>query len=217
MDSEQGSYIFNKSGHPSLLAMAEDRMDTGGASPVLDGMAWQESAPPTVSANGAFPPVSGHSLPAVIRGDEDDAMGGPTPAASSPSSGTSAFRRFAAPEQPAPVAGTSGRVASGDHLPPNPARNRGPGIVRSATTSLVDMYRRCNPSQFAYSHGANPKRSLTKPTNGTKNDGHDNENSDLILYVNDVLINHQPSSGICRRYVIQEMLGQGTFGQVRKI
>ena len=86
--------------------------------------------------------------------------------------------------------------------------------MRGVTTSLVETYRRCNPLKFSYAPGSHPKRSLTKPSEGTKNDGHDNENSDLILYVNDALINHQPNNGICRRYVIQEMLGQGTFGQV---
>lgn len=54
-----------------------------------------------------------------------------------------------------------------------------------------------------YNLGSNPKRVLTKPSVGVKNDGYDNENSDLILYVNDVLINHQPSSNICRKYAIQ--------------
>ncbi len=86
--------------------------------------------------------------------------------------------------------------------------------VRRATVLLVETYRRCN-RQYAYNQHANPKRALTKPSNGVRNDGHDNENHDLILYVNDALIN-QNSSGVCRRYVIQEMLGCGTFGQVRR-
>ena len=62
-----------------------------------------------------------------------------------------------------------------------------------------------------YNLGSNPKRVLTKPSVGVKNDGYDNENSDLILYVNDVLINHQPSSNICRKYAIQ-VCEKGAWG-----
>lgn len=44
--------------------------------------------------------------------------------------------------------------------------------------------------------------------------GFDNENSDLVLYVGEALMNHNPSAGISRRYVIQDMLGQ--VGRVGK-
>jgi dual specificity protein kinase YAK1 len=73
---------------------------------------------------------------------------------------------------------------------------------------------------------------LTKPSKGTKNDGYDNEDSDYILYVNDILgsedaghksvevinasfdvANGTPSRS---RYLILDVLGQGTFGQVVK-
>jgi len=50
-----------------------------------------------------------------------------------------------------------------------------------------------------------------------KNDGHDNEHSDLVLYVSDVLVHNNPSNGTSRTYTIQEMLGQvraGAGGQV---
>ncbi|EFJ45990.1 hypothetical protein VOLCADRAFT_30949, partial [Volvox carteri f. nagariensis] len=77
---------------------------------------------------------------------------------------------------------------------------------------LVSVYRSCNDS-YRYSHNANPRRVLTKPSVGVKNDGYDNENSDLIMHVNDVLVNGQPGA-VLRHYVVSEMLGQGTFGQV---
>lgn len=74
---------------------------------------------------------------------------------------------------------------------------------------------------------------LTKPSKGVKNDGYDNEDSDYILYVNDILGNEDnghkyaeiisafSSSSLltlhCRnRYLILDVLGQGTFGQVVK-
>jgi dual specificity protein kinase YAK1 len=71
---------------------------------------------------------------------------------------------------------------------------------------------------------------LTKPSKGVKNDGYDNEESDYILYVNDILgsedsghkydglvIARQHSNLWARnRYLILDVLGQGTFGQVVK-
>ncbi|CAJ0757769.1 23995_t:CDS:2, partial [Entrophospora sp. SA101] len=42
------------------------------------------------------------------------------------------------------------------------------------------------------------------PSKGVKNDGYDNEDSDYILYVNDILGSEE------------DILGQGTFGQVVK-
>jgi dual specificity protein kinase YAK1 len=53
-----------------------------------------------------------------------------------------------------------------------------------------------------------PRRVLTKPSEGTRNEGYDNDNSDLILRVGDTLVNHNPSHGITRHYLIQSMLGQ---------
>jgi dual specificity protein kinase YAK1 len=62
-----------------------------------------------------------------------------------------------------------------------------------------------------------------------KNDGYDNEESDYILYVNDILGSEDsghkydfPYSMECsdhqhrNRYLILDVLGQGTFGQVVK-
>ena len=55
-----------------------------------------------------------------------------------------------------------------------------------ATVRLAETYKRCNPA-FAYSSAFNPRRQLSKPAIAVSNDGHDNENSDLIISVNDVL------------------------------
>lgn len=51
---------------------------------------------------------------------------------------------------------------------------------------------------------------LTKPSKPCGNNGYDNEDCDYILYVNDVL----GSEG--NKYLILDVLGQGTFGQVVK-
>jgi len=54
------------------------------------------------------------------------------------------------------------------------------------TVDLNNTYHRINPV-FRYELSYNPRRVLTKPSKGIKNDGYDNEDSDYILYVNDIL------------------------------
>lgn len=85
--------------------------------------------------------------------------------------------------------------------------------LQALTTHLPSTYRICNPS-FKYESSRNPRRVLTKPSKGVKNDGYDNEDSDYILYVNDILGSEE--SGHKNRYLILDVLGQGTFGQVVK-
>lgn len=85
--------------------------------------------------------------------------------------------------------------------------------LRALTTDLPATYRICNPG-FKYESSRNPRRVLTKPSKGVKNDGYDNEDSDYILYVNDILGSEE--SGHKNRYLILDVLGQGTFGQVVK-
>ena len=60
--------------------------------------------------------------------------------------------------------------------------------LQALTTHLPSTYRICNPA-FKYESSRNPRRVLTKPSKGIKNDGYDNEDSDYILYVNDILGN----------------------------
>ncbi|KAK9373390.1 kinase-like domain-containing protein [Lipomyces chichibuensis] len=83
--------------------------------------------------------------------------------------------------------------------------------LHGLTTDLQSTYRLCNPA-FKYESSRNPRRVLTKPSKGTKNGGYDNDNSDYVLYVNDILGGHD--SHQC--YLILDILGQGTFGQVVK-
>lgn len=85
--------------------------------------------------------------------------------------------------------------------------------LQALTTHLPATYRICNPG-FKYESTRNPRRVLTKPSKGVKNDGYDNEDSDYILYVNDILGSEE--SGHKNRYLILDVLGQGTFGQVVK-
>ncbi|KAH9771261.1 Dual specificity protein kinase YAK1-like [Citrus sinensis] len=87
---------------------------------------------------------------------------------------------------------------------------RKPLVVR-LTKDIVETYQICNPL-FKYSEELNPKRYLTSPSVGVLNDGYDNVNSDLILAVNLVLVNAETQ----RRYIVKDLLGHGTFGQVAK-
>lgn len=86
-----------------------------------------------------------------------------------------------------------------------------PKLLARLTKDIVKTFQICNPA-FQYSEASNPKRFLTSPSIGVLNNGHDNANSDLILHVNLVLINTESK----QRYVVKDMLGQGTFGQVAK-
>ena len=82
--------------------------------------------------------------------------------------------------------------------------------VKALTVHLHHTYHLVNPA-FFYELAFNPRRVLTKPSKPVYNDGYDNEESDYILYVNDWL-----GSEDGNRYLILDVLGQGTFGQVVK-
>ncbi|TFK93712.1 kinase-like protein [Polyporus arcularius HHB13444] len=82
--------------------------------------------------------------------------------------------------------------------------------LKQLTTTIVDTYHICNP-QFKYESTHNPRRVLTKPSKPSHNDGYDNEDYDYILYVNDWLGTDEG-----HKYLILDILGQGTFGQVVK-
>ncbi|KAK2464234.1 hypothetical protein APHAL10511_003691 [Amanita phalloides] len=82
--------------------------------------------------------------------------------------------------------------------------------LHQLTTHILDTYRICNP-HFRYESTHNPRRVLTKPSKPVHNDGYDNEDYDYILYVNDWLGTEEG-----HKYLILDILGQGTFGQVVK-
>ncbi|WWD19562.1 hypothetical protein CI109_104023 [Kwoniella shandongensis] len=92
-------------------------------------------------------------------------------------------------------------VAPGKYLSP----------LKCLTTALPQTYTLANPG-FRYETSENPRRVLTKPSKPVHNDGADNEDWDYILYVNDVLGGEHGGD----RYLILDVLGQGTFGQVVK-
>ncbi|CAK5281785.1 unnamed protein product [Mycena citricolor] len=99
------------------------------------------------------------------------------------------------------IPATSRRMAAdGTYLSP----------LRQLTTNLIETFHICNP-QFRYESAHNPRRVLTKPSKPSHNEGYDNEDYDYILYVNDWLGTEDG-----HKYLILDILGQGTFGQVVK-
>ncbi|KAG5353500.1 hypothetical protein C0989_006314 [Termitomyces sp. Mn162] len=82
--------------------------------------------------------------------------------------------------------------------------------LRQLTTNIVETFHICNPN-FRYESTHNPRRVLTKPSKPAHNDGYDNDDYDYILYVNDWLGTEEG-----HKYLILDILGQGTFGQVVK-
>ena len=83
--------------------------------------------------------------------------------------------------------------------------------VNALSVYLTESYSICQPRKFQYSKSTNPKRVLTKPLEPKFNNGYDNEDSDYILYVNDVLGSEEG-----KKYMVLDLLGSGTFGQVVK-
>ncbi|KAG7192287.1 dual specificity protein kinase yak1 [Scheffersomyces spartinae] len=83
--------------------------------------------------------------------------------------------------------------------------------ANALTIYLTETYSICQPKLFQYSKATNPKRVLTKPLEPKYNNGYDNEDSDYILHVNDVLGTQEG-----RKYIVLDLLGLGTFGQVVK-
>ncbi|KAJ0989800.1 hypothetical protein J5N97_008156 [Dioscorea zingiberensis] len=84
-------------------------------------------------------------------------------------------------------------------------------MVRKLTRDIIGTYQLCDPG-FKCAEPLNVKRFLTSPSVAVLNDGFDNANSDMILYANFVLVNFETR----QRYIVHDMLGQGTFGQVAK-
>ncbi|RIA82219.1 hypothetical protein C1645_513500 [Glomus cerebriforme] len=105
-----------------------------------------------------------------------------------------AFRRVRSKSDLRPVEPTKGVVSP----------------LKALTVHLTSTYQNINP-HFRYDLTCNPRRVLTKPSEGVKNDGADNEDCDYILYVNDILGGEEG-----QKYLILDILGQGTFGQVVK-
>lgn len=61
-------------------------------------------------------------------------------------------------------------------------------FVERLTKGILETFQMCNPN-FKHLEVLNPKHFFTNPSDGIQNNGHDNANSDLILYTDCVLVN----------------------------
>lgn len=78
--------------------------------------------------------------------------------------------------------------------------------LQQMTLNLVSLYQKCNPDFQVFDHL--PQRILTNPAEAVLNNGRDNEEANLICRVHDKLLHGD------KAFVILDLLGTGTFGQV---
>lgn len=83
-------------------------------------------------------------------------------------------------------------------------------LLNALTVAITTLYSLCLQG-FNYQLLRNPRRALTKPSEPKHPGSCDNVNSDYILYVNEVL-----GSEHLRKYLVLDVVGRGTFGQVAK-
>ena len=78
--------------------------------------------------------------------------------------------------------------------------------IKKIIINLVKTYKEIK-SDFSYQEIKNERRSLTFPEKGVKNNNLDNEENNLIVYVNDVI----------NKYHVVDFLGQGISGRVYEV
>mmetsp|Transcript_1458 Transcript_1458/g.1697 ORF Transcript_1458/g.1697 Transcript_1458/m.1697 type:complete len:129 (-) Transcript_1458:79-465(-) len=86
------------------------------------------------------------------------------------------------------------------------------GILQ-VTTHLLKLYKKCCPS-YRYNVSMKPHRILTEiPENCFEfsNNGYDLPNGDYIIRKEDIIISPEGTE-----YLIEDLIGKGTFGQVVK-
>ncbi|ETV92618.1 CMGC/DYRK/YAK protein kinase [Aphanomyces invadans] len=95
--------------------------------------------------------------------------------------------------------------------PESQAGRRGETVLGKLTTHLVDTYFKCGlPS---HEQPKTARRILTKNSQVVSNNGWDNSDNNIVLRVRD-LLEVQSNTGVTRTFVVLDLLGQGTFGQV---
>ncbi|RHY12533.1 hypothetical protein DYB25_002249, partial [Aphanomyces astaci] len=91
------------------------------------------------------------------------------------------------------------------------ATARGHTVLAKLTTHLVDTYSKCGLPRHEQPKTA--RRLLTKNSQVVANNGWDNCDNNIVLRVRDLLDVHT-RSGVAKTFVVLDLLGQGTFGQV---
>ncbi|RHY91722.1 hypothetical protein DYB35_011063, partial [Aphanomyces astaci] len=91
------------------------------------------------------------------------------------------------------------------------ATAHGHTTLAKLTTHLVDTYSKCGLPRHEQPKTA--RRLLTKNSQVVANNGWDNCDNNIVLRVRDLLDVHT-DSGVAKTFVVLDLLGQGTFGQV---
>ncbi|KAH9128102.1 hypothetical protein LEN26_000214 [Aphanomyces euteiches] len=93
----------------------------------------------------------------------------------------------------------------------NPTEAKAPRLVVKLTTELAQTYSNCGLP--CHSQPKTTRRVLTTNSQVVGNNGWDNSDNNIVLRVRD-LIEVESSWGYARTFVVLDLLGQGTFGQV---
>lgn len=114
---------------------------------------------------------------------------------------------------PSGISKTTPDTKSMSHISrPIPMKPCKRGVVLM-TQHLLEFYKKCSPS-YQYDPNTKPHRILTEiPENCYEffNNGNDLPNGDYIIKKDDIIISPEGTE-----YLIEELIGKGTFGQVIK-
>ena len=83
-------------------------------------------------------------------------------------------------------------------------------FLSSVTVNLLGTFQSCE-ANYLYDLTQSPRRVLTHPSEPVYNSGFDNEKWDYIIHFNDIIGEMEG-----HRYLVLDLLGHGTFGQVVK-
>ena len=82
-----------------------------------------------------------------------------------------------------------------------PIKTRNNNPVSLLTSKLLSTYKSTNPN-YLFFEEMKPRRDLTDPNEGVNNEGRDNINNDLIVFVGDSIVNKTVE------YVVVDILGK---------
>lgn len=85
--------------------------------------------------------------------------------------------------------------------------------LKGATTNVLSTYHQVNPA-FKAEPSQNPRRVLTKPSKPGGNNGHDNDDSDYILYVNDWLGSDEGNKSVSSFKTLPMQIRSPFFAQI---
>ena len=86
--------------------------------------------------------------------------------------------------------------------------------AKKATIYLVAFYKACQPTYPYKKEMKDYKMPITRPTEKVQNNGHDNSHGDYVFRVGDYICDTSAGAKPKTTYLVESLLGQGSFGQV---